>query len=181
MYIDFNTIITTIVSTLSTALVAWLIAHLTSFLKAKAENERAKKQLSEIDEYRKIANQTVADLVDYLNNTVVNEMKTASEDGTLTDDESAQIKNACKCKLYGTLSDNSLEALKNVYGTNLDSIFDIWIENAVASAKCGGTGLDKTAAFGIAKMQNTTAEQKEAIKEKLNSRLETIVDTTSSC
>lgn len=181
MYIDINTIISSVLPTICTALVAWLVSHLTSFLKAKSENEKASKQIKEIDEYTKIANETVVNLVDYMNNTIVNEMKAASEDGTLTETESAQIKNAAKCKLYGSLSDKSLEALKAVYGTNLDSIFDIWIENAVASAKHGGTGIDKVAAVGIANMNNDTLSQKIAIKEKLNTRLENIVDSTTSC
>ena len=79
MYVDFNTIITTIVTTICTALVAWLIAQLTSYLKAKSEKEKAEKKLKMIDHYTKIANDTITQLVDYLNNTVVNELKTASE------------------------------------------------------------------------------------------------------
>ena len=99
MFIDFNTIITTIVTTICTALVAWLIAQLTSYLKAKSEKEKAEKKLKMIDHYTKVANDTIIQLVDYLNNTVVNELKTASEDGQLTEEEAVRVKTVCKCKL----------------------------------------------------------------------------------
>lgn len=179
MYIDINSIVQTLISIIGTALVAWLIAQITSWLKAKTEKERAEKQLNEINEYTKIANQTVSDLVDYMNNTVVNEMKSLSEDGTLSDEDAAQIKTACKCKLYGALSEKSMEAMKNVYG-NIDSIFDMWIENAVSMAKTNGTGIDSTTALGIAKMNSVTHDKRDEIKNKLTSRLENIVDTTST-
>lgn len=179
MYIDINTIITTIVTTICTALVAWLIAQLTSYLKAKSEKEKAEKKLKMIDHYTKIANDTIIQLVDYLNNTVVNELKTASEDGQLTEEEAVQIKTVCKSKLYGVLSDEALEAMKNTYG-NLNSIFDVWIENAVASAKASGTGIDKTTAMGIAKQNSITHDQRTEIKDRLSDRLELIVDNTST-
>lgn len=179
MYIDFNTIITTIVTSICTALVAWLIAQLTSYLKAKSEKEKAEKKLKMIDHYTKISNDTITQLVDYLNNTVVNELKTASEDGQLTEEEAVQVKTACKCKLYGVLSDDALEAMKNTYG-DLNSIFDVWIENAVASAKTNGTGIDKTTAMGIAKQNSITHDQRTEIKNRLSDRLELIADNTST-
>lgn len=179
MYIDVNSIIQTVVSVILTALVAWLIAQLTSWLKAKTEKERAEKQLNELSEYTKIANQTVVELVDYMNNTIVNEMKTMSEDGTLSEEDSDQIKKACKCKLFGMLSDKSMEAMKTVYG-DIDSIFDMWIENAVNMAKSNGTGIDSTTALGIAKMNSVSHDKRVEIKSKLTTRLENIVDTTST-
>lgn len=181
MYIDVNSIIQSLVTIVGTALVAWLIAQITSWLKAKTEKERAEKQLNEITKYTEIANQTVVELVDYMNNTIVNEMKSLSDDGTLSEEESEQIKTACKCKLYGSLSDKSMEAMKTVYGNNVDSIFDMWIENAVSMAKANGTGIDSTTALGIAKMNSVAHDKRDAIKTKLTTRLENIVDTTSTC
>lgn len=179
MYIDVNTIILTIVSALASALVAWLFSHLTSYLKAKSERERAKKKLEQLDYYSKIANKTIRELVDYLNNTVVNELKEASADGTLTDEEAAAIKETCKNKLYGSLKDESLESLKSVYG-DIDAIFDMWIENAVSAAKkSGGTGIDAQTALGIAKSKSITHEKREQIRSNLTARLEGITDSTT--
>lgn len=179
MYIDVNTIVITIISTVITALVAWAFSQLTSYLKAKAERERAKKKLDELERYSSIAGQTVVQLVDYLNNTVVNELKMASEDGTLTEEEAESIKQTCKYKLYSTLTEESLDSLKNVYG-DIDGIFDMWIVNAVNNAKrTGGSGIDANTAIGMAKAQSITQAKKDEIKSKLTARLEGIMDTTT--
>ena len=54
------------------------------------------------------------------------------------------------------------------------------IENAVASAKANGTGIDKTTAMGIAKQNSITHDQRTEIKNRLSDRLELIVDNTST-
>ena len=69
--------------------------------------------------------------------------------------------------------------MKNTYG-DLNSIFDVWIENAVASAKANGTGIDKTTAMGIAKQNSITHDQRTEIKNRLSDRLELIADNTST-
>lgn len=179
MYIDVNTIITTIVTTIATALIAWLIAQLTSFIKAKAEKSRAEKKWEELDHYTKIANETIVKLVDYMNTMIVNKMKVASDSGELTEEEGERIKEALKYKLYGMLTTEAMEAMKCVYG-DLDSIFDMWIENAVANAKTCGSGISKDTALGMAKAQDITHEQRRNIKDSLACRLEGIVDTMST-
>ena len=174
---DWNTIVTTIVSVLASTAFAYFFAQLSSYTKLRKERELAKARAEKLESSVKLANGTLDTLVDYLNLTIVNQLKSLSADGRLTPDECEQIHEAAKLSLYGTLTEETMGALKTVYGDALDSVFDKWIEISVERAKRNGVGISSTEARGIAMQSNLAAEKKQEILQSLRERVETVVST----
>ena len=177
MMIDWNTILTTIVSIMATGAFTYFFAQMTSYTKMKKEQELARAKTQQLESSIKIANGTLDTLVDYLNLTVVNELKSLSADGHLTQEEAVEIHDAAKMALYGTLTDETMNALTTVYGDQLDAMFDKWIEISVARAKRNGVGITATEAHGIAMQSNLATAKRKEIMDSLHTRIETVVST----
>ncbi len=81
-----------------------------------------------------VLEKTVKNTVGAFEQTVVSKIKEAKEDGTLTDEEKANIKAEAIASINAQLGAGTKELLSNVFGS-LDEVIDIWIEGAVKEQK----------------------------------------------
>ena len=175
--IDWYSILQPILTSLLTAFLGGLLIF---YVKSRGEKKKANRQLSRIDSYEKIAKDEISKLVEELNITLVNQIKIASDDGTLSDDEVAKISQIAKAKLYAKLDGDVLDAMKTTYG-NIDSLFDSWISIAADTSKLssGGSGIESTVALGLAQAQNMASNERAKIRGQLDERLNTLADNTT--
>lgn len=146
--IDWTEVILSIISAVLVPMVGFVVAALNKWLAAKAEQVKNQTESDVLDKYVAIAQQLTEQVVDYLNTTMVNDLKIAAEDGHLTEEEAADIMNNAKMQVLSLLGEAGAEALTAVYG-DLDEILEIWITNATEKAKAT-TGLTSDQALQIA-------------------------------
>ena len=146
--IDWTEVILSIISAVLVPMVGFVVAALNKWLEAKAEQVKNQTESDVLDKYVAIAQQLTEQVVDYLNTTMVNDLKIAAEDGHLTEEEAADIMNNAKMQVLSLLGEAGTEALTAVYG-DLDEILEIWITNATEKAKAT-TGLTSDQALQIA-------------------------------
>lgn len=151
--IGWTEIIVTIVSLVAT----WALAQLSSYLSAKAESTKSQTEREDVKQYIDIAMDTVQQIVDMLNTTVVNDMKIASSDGKLTEDEIKEISLNARDEVLRILSVEAVQALKAVYG-DINGLVDLWVTNAVEKAK-GTTGITSDDALEISKASENSEEE----------------------
>lgn len=77
----------------------------------------------------------VTKVVRYLNQTIVDKMKEASEDGKLTDEQINEIQNKALDLIYKLLDSSTMDSLISKYGENYTEYIKILIENSVVDAK----------------------------------------------
>lgn len=77
----------------------------------------------------------VTKVVRYLNQTIVDKMKEASEDGKLTDEQINEIQNKALDLIYKLLDSSTIDSLISKYGENYTEYIKILIENSVVDAK----------------------------------------------
>ena len=77
----------------------------------------------------------VTKVVKYLNQTVVDKMKEASDNGKLTDEQITEIQDKALDLIYKLLDSNTIDSLISKYGENYTEYIKILIENSVVNAK----------------------------------------------
>lgn len=82
------------------------------------------------DKYFNILNDTIQSVVTGLNQTTVNVIKAAAEDGKLTDEEKTQIFESAKSDIYAVLGPKGIQALQLVYA-DVEKLISCKIETAV--------------------------------------------------
>ena len=73
-----------ILVTIASLVVTWMLTQLSNYITSKSEEVKSKTDNESIKRYIEIATSTVTEVVDYLNHSVVNDLKIASHDGRLT-------------------------------------------------------------------------------------------------
>lgn len=161
--IDWTQVILAIVSAVLVPMVGVAVNALNTWLKAKAEQVKEQTNREVLDKYVDLATSITSQVVDYLNTTMVNDMKIAAEDGRLTQEEAENIMLQAKQNILSMIGDAGQEALQNVFG-DLDELLNLWITNATEKAKVNGTGISATTAKQIASdlRMNPTAEEQES-------------------
>ena len=103
----------------------------------------------------------MTEVVDYLNHSVVNDLKIASQDGRLTQEEVDQIKTTARVLVMSLLSAEAIQALQQVYG-DINSLIDTWVVNAVAKAQNDpeGSGITSDQAVAIAESLGNEASKR---------------------
>ena len=168
--IDWTQVILAVVSAVLVPMVGVAVNALNTWLKAKAEQVKAQTNNDALDKYVYLATTITEQVVDYLNTTMVNDMKIAAEDGHLTQDEAEDIMLKAKQNILSMIGDAGQEVLQNVFG-DLDAILDLWITNATEKAKNCGTGITAATARQIAleRHMNPTEAEQEAFVSAENS------------
>ena len=80
----------------------------------------------------------VVKVVKYLNQTVVDGMKEASDDGKLTDEQISEIQSKALDLIYKLLDSNTIKSLISKYGENYTDYIKVLIENSVVDVKNEG-------------------------------------------
>lgn len=80
----------------------------------------------------------VVKVVKYLNQTVVDGMKEASDDGKLTDEQISDIQSKALDLIYKLLDSNAIKSLISKYGENYTDYIKVLIENSVVDVKNEG-------------------------------------------
>ena len=145
MQIDWTQIIIALVSAVLVPIIGVAVKALNTYLAQKAAEIKEKTGKDTLDKYVAIAQNLTTEVVDYLNTTMVNDMKEAACDGHLTREEGEQILEEARNKVLSLMSDTGKDALTAVYG-DLESLLDMWITNAVQIAKVSPDGSGITAA-----------------------------------
>ena len=168
--IDWTQVILAIVSAVLVPMVGVAVNALNTWLKAKAEQVKEQTNRDVLDKYVCLATSITEQVVDYLNTTMVNDMKIAAEDGHLTQEEAENIMLCAKQNIISMIGDAGQEALQNVFG-DLDELLNLWITNATEKAKNCGTGISSETAKQIAIEQhmNPTVEEQEDFIARENS------------
>ena len=140
-----------ILVTIASLVVTWMLTQLSNYITSKSEEVKSKTDNESIKRYIEIATSTVTEVVDYLNHSVVNDLKIASQDGRLTQEEVDQIKTTARVQVMSILSAEAIQALQQVYG-DINSLIDTWVVNAVAKAQNDpeGSGITSDQAVAIA-------------------------------
>lgn len=140
-----------ILVTVASLVVTWMLTQLSNYITSKSEEVKSKTDNESIKRYIEIATSTVTEVVDYLNHSVVNDLKIASQDGRLTQEEVDQIKTTARVQVMSILSAEAIQALQQVYG-DINSLIDTWVVNAVAKAQNDpeGSGITSDQAVAIA-------------------------------
>lgn len=163
--IDWTQVILALVSAVLVPVVSTAVAAFNTWMKAKAEQVKEQTSKDTLDKYVDLAQALTTEIVNYLNTTLVNDMKIASEDGRLTEDEALEIMEKAKAEVLSKISDTGKLALETAFG-DLDALLEVWITNATQRAKTEmcGTGIDSTTARKIAaeNLMNPTPEDDEA-------------------
>lgn len=161
--IDWTQIILAVVSAVLVPMIGVVTNALNNWLKAKAEQVKQETDRDTFDKYVELATSITNQVVDYLNTTMVNDMKIAAEDGHLTQEEAENIILQAKQNILSMIGDAGQEALRNVFG-DLDEILNLWITNATEVAKVSGSGITAEEAKKIAaeNHMNPTIEEQEA-------------------
>ena len=140
-----------ILVTIASLVVTWMLTQLSNYITSKSEEVKSKTDNESTKRYIEIATSTVTEVVDYLNHSVVNDLKIAAQDGRLTQEEVDQIKTTARVQVMSILSAEAIQALQQVYG-DINSLIDTWVVNAVAKAQNDpeGSGITSDQAVAIA-------------------------------
>ena len=140
-----------ILVTIASLVVTWMLTQLSNYITSKSEEGKSKTDNESTKRYIEIATSTVTEVVDYLNHSVVNDLKIAAQDGRLTQEEVDQIKTTARVQVMSILSAEAIQALQQVYG-DINSLIDTWVVNAVAKAQNDpeGSGITSDQAVAIA-------------------------------
>lgn len=140
-----------ILVTIASLVVTWMLTQLSNYITSKSEEVKSKTDSESTKRYIEIATSTVTEVVDYLNHSVVNDLKIAAQDGRLTQEEVDQIKTTARVQVMSILSAEAIQALQQVYG-DINSLIDTWVVNAVAKAQNDpeGSGITSDQAVAIA-------------------------------
>lgn len=140
-----------ILVTIASLVVTWMLTQLSNYITSKSEEVKSKTDNESTKRYIEIATSTVTEVVDYLNHSVVNDLKIAAQDGRLTQEEVDQIKTTARVQVMSILSAEAIQALQQVYG-DINSLIDTWVVNAVAKAQSDpeGSGITSDQAVAIA-------------------------------
>lgn len=140
-----------ILVTIASLVVTWMLTQLSNYITSKSEEVKNKTDNESTKRYIEIATSTVTEVVDYLNHSVVNDLKIAASDGKLTQEEVDQIKTTARVQVMSILSAEAIQALQQVYG-DINSLIDTWVVNAVAKAQNDpeGSGITSDQAVAIA-------------------------------
>jgi len=117
-----------------TIILVWCANKLTKFLDAKSEEAKAKTDNETLKTYIDIINDNAVNVVQSLNNTLVDGLKNASEDGKLTADEAIEIKDKAVDMLIDTLSEDITEMISKVFGDAEEYLGNV-IEKTVCNVK----------------------------------------------
>ena len=150
-----------ILVTIASLVVTWMLTQLSNYITSKSEEVKSKTDNESIKRYIEIATSTVTEVVDYLNHSVVNDLKIASQDGRLTQEEVDQIKTTARVQVMSILSAEAIQALQQVYG-DINSLIDTWVVNAVAKAQNDpeGSGITSGQAVAIAESLGNEASKR---------------------
>ena len=150
-----------ILVTIASLVVTWMLTQLSNYITSKSEEVKSKTDNESIKRYIEIATSTVTEVVDYLNHSVVNDLKIAAQDGRLTQEEVDQIKTTARVQVMSILSAEAIQALQQVYG-DINSLIDTWVVNAVAKAQNDpeGSGITSDQAVAIAKSLGNEASKR---------------------
>ena len=138
-----------ILVTIASLVVTWMLTQLSNYITSKSEEVKSKTDNESTKRYIEIATSTVTEVVDYLNHSVVNDLKIAAQDGRLTQEEVDQIKTTARVQVMSILSAEAIQALQQVYG-DINSLIDTWVVNAVAKAQNEPEGSDITSDQAVA-------------------------------
>lgn len=146
-----------ILVTIVSLVVTWMLTQLSNYISNKSEEVKNKTDNDSMKRYIEIATSTVTEVVDYLNHSVVNDLKIAASDGKLTQEEVDQIKATARVQVQSILSAEAIQALQQVYG-DINALIDTWIVNAVAKAQSDpeGSGITSTQAMRIKENNGTS-------------------------
>ena len=146
-----------ILVTIASLVVTWMLTQLSNYISNKSEEVKNKTDNDSMKRYIEIATSTVTEVVDYLNHSVVNDLKIAASDGKLTQEEVDQIKATARVQVQSILSAEAIQALQQVYG-DINALIDTWIVNAVAKAQSDpeGSGITSTQAMRIKENNGTS-------------------------
>ena len=146
-----------ILVTIVSLVVTWMLTQLSNYISNKSEEVKNKTDNDSMKRYIEIATSTVTGVVDYLNHSVVNDLKIAASDGKLTQEEVDQIKATARVQVQSILSAEAIQALQQVYG-DINALIDTWIVNAVAKAQSDpeGSGITSTRAMRIKENNGTS-------------------------
>lgn len=150
-----------ILVTIASLVVTWMLTQLSNYITSKSEEVKSKTDNESTKRYIEIATSTVTEVVDYLNHSVVNDLKIAAQDGRLTQEEVDQIKTTARVQVMSILSAEAIQALQQVYG-DINSLIDTWVVNAVAKAQNDpeGSGITSDQAVAIAKSLGNEASKR---------------------
>ena len=150
-----------ILVTIASLVVTWMLTQLSNYITSKIEQVKSKTDNESTKRYIEIATSTVTEVVDYLNHSVVNDLKIASQDGRLTQEEVDQIKTTARVQVMSILSAEAIQALQQVYG-DINSLIDTWVVNAVAKAQNDpeGSGITSDQAVAIAESLGNEASKR---------------------
>ena len=147
--------------TIASLVVTWMLTQLSNYITSKSEEVKSKTDNESTKRYIELATSTVTEVVDYLNHSVVNDLKIASQDGRLTQEEVDQIKTTARVQVMSILSAEAIQALQQVYG-DINSLIDTWVVNAVAKAQNDpeGSGITSDQAVAIAESLGNEASKR---------------------
>ena len=150
-----------ILVTIASLVVTWMLTQLSNYITNKSEEVKSKTDNESTKRYIEIATSTVTEVVDYLNHSVVNDLKIAAQDGRLTQEEVNQIKTTARVQVMSILSAEAIQALQQVYG-DINSLIDTWVVNAVAKAQNDpeGSGITSDQAVAIAESLGNEASKR---------------------
>ena len=150
-----------ILVTIASLVVTWMLTQLSNYITSKSEEVKSKTDSESTKRYIEIATSTVTEVVDYLNHSVVNDLKIAAQDGRLTQEEVDQIKTTARVQVMSILSAEAIQALQQVYG-DINSLIDTWVVNAVAKAQNDpeGSGITSDQAVAMAESLGNEASKR---------------------
>ena len=150
-----------ILVTIASLVVTWMLTQLSNYITSKSEEVKSKTDNESTKRYIEIATSTVTEVVDYLNHSVVNDLKIAAQDGRLTQEEVDQIKTTARVQVMSILSAEAIQALQQVYG-DINSLIDTWVVNAVAKAQNDpeGSGITSDQAVAISESLGNEASKR---------------------
>lgn len=99
----------------------------------------------------------VTKVVKYLNQTVVDKMKEASEDGKLTDEQIYEIQSKALDLIYKLLDSSTIDSLISKYGENYAEYIEILIENSVVDAKNDDLKIIEASTIPLSEISTTSA------------------------
>jgi hypothetical protein len=107
-----------------------------ALLRAKTAAVQAATKSEEIKKYTGMLSEVVQATVTSLNQTIVEGLKAAHEDGKLTEDEVVELKNMSKRAVLNVMGDKGVAVLHEACG-DVEQYVSHLIEQAVANAKKG--------------------------------------------
>ena len=115
-------------------LLGWCTKLLTEIVKAKVSELQSKTNNDTIKTYVDIVSDNAVNVVETLNQTLVGELKSAHEDGKLTNEEIIHIRDTAINMLADTLSDDVKEVIGKVF-CDLNAYLSNVIEKTVVAVK----------------------------------------------